>query len=77
LAEFGNGDFHRLSSMPGMILADFTKISQNQPVFRSTPNQKTKFPTEKWNLVDFISLLNSMTCFGPLKIQRNSVEFLR
>jgi hypothetical protein len=80
----------RTSSLPlGLILA-FTKISQNQPVFRSTPTQKTKFPTEKWNLVNSIPRLNSMTpvlpktpfgstgtCFGPLKIQRNSVEFLR
>jgi hypothetical protein len=63
LAELGNGDFHRTSSLPGLILTDFIKISQNQPVFRSTPTQETKFPTQKWNLVNSISRLNLMTCF--------------
>jgi hypothetical protein len=94
LADFGwQGDFHsHFFTAPGV---DFG-IYQNQPkstcfsFYHSTPTQKTKFPTEKWNLVNSISRLNSMTpvlpktpfgstgtCFGPLKIQRNSVEFLR
>jgi hypothetical protein len=68
LAEFGNADFHRTSSLPGFILTDFT-------VFRSTPNQKTKFATEKWNSPNSISRLNSMTCFGLSKFSGIQLNF--
>jgi hypothetical protein len=75
LADSGNGDFHLTSSLPGLILTDFTKISQNQPIFRSTPTQKIKFATEKWNLVNSISRLNSMTCFGLSKFSGIQLNF--
>jgi hypothetical protein len=75
LAEFGNADFHRTSSLPGLILTDFTKISQNQPVFRSTPTQKTKFATEKWNSPNSVSRLNSITCFGLSKFSGIQLNF--
>jgi hypothetical protein len=78
LADFGwhLGDFHRTSSLLlGLILA-FTKISQNQRVFRSTPTQKTKFPTEKWNLVNSIPRLNSMgPVLGPSKFSGIQLNF--